>query len=464
MQAATRWRRRVRVRALERAVHPSQALGLFGPERRPVLLDSAGGAPARWSWLAFDPLESWTLAPPVGARFEELLRERLRALELELEGEPPGPFAGGLLAALAYDLGVSGEALDLPREPWGQPLLVGGLYTDFLVRDEASGASWLVLGEDAAADARAREASERRARELERALCGPAPAAAQGRPAVGTLGPLQRHTSVHEHARRVHAARAWIEAGEIYQANLAHRFTRAVRGTPAELYARLRTANRAPYMGALLWEGGALLSASPELLLESDGHEARTRPIKGTIARGRDPHADAEQARALLASAKDRAELAMIVDLERNDLGRVARAGGVSVHGFPSLESYASVHHLAADVRAQLRPEVDGCALLAALFPGGSISGAPKLRAMEAIAALEGEGRGFFCGALGWLDARGGALFNVLIRTLLWRPRPELGERAGEISFRVGGGITWSSRAPDEEAETLAKAASLALD
>ncbi len=454
------------MRALEQALHPAQALGLFAAERRPVLLDSAGGQPARWSWLAFDPLEAWAHSPPAGARYEELLRERLQALELQGGDEPPGPFAGGVLAALAYDLGVSGEALALPREPWGQPLLVGGLYTDFLVRDELRGASWLVLGEDPEADAHARAASAARALELERALCARAPANAHSaeRPAAGTCGPLQRHTSVQEHARRVHAARAWIEAGEIYQANLAHRFTRAVRGTPAQLYARLRAANRAPYMGALLWEGGALLSASPELLLESDGRSARTRPIKGTIARGRDSASDAEQARALLASAKDRAELAMIVDLERNDLGRVARAGGVSVRGFPSLETYASVHHLAADVCAQLRPEIDACALLAALFPGGSISGAPKLRALEAIAALEGEGRGFFCGALGWLDVRGGALFNVLIRSLLWRPRPEQGALAGEISFRVGGGITWSSRAPDEEAETLAKAASLALE
>jgi len=352
MQRTIRWERRARVRALERALHPAQALALFDARRRPVLLDSAGGSPARWSWLAFDPLESWAFDPPPGARFDELLRERLGALELRLEGELPGPFAGGVLGAVAYDLGVCGEDLVLPREPWGQPLLVGGLYTDFLVRDEARGASWLVLGEDPRADARARAASEERASELERVLCGDVPASAE-RPAAGTRGPLQRHTSVAEHARRVQAARAWIEAGEIYQANLAHRFTRAVRGAPAELYARLRAANRAPYMGAVLWEGGALLSASPELLLESDGREARTRPIKGTIARGLDPASDAEQARRLLASAKDRAELAMIVDLERNDLGRVCEPGSVRVEPFMEAVVHPTLVHLESTVRGR---------------------------------------------------------------------------------------------------------------
>jgi anthranilate/para-aminobenzoate synthase component I len=146
------------------------------------------------------------------------------------------------------------------------------------------------------------------------------------------------------------------------------------------------------------------------------------------------------------------------VDLERNDLGRAALPGRVWVERFPHLESYARVHHLMADVVAEVRPGLDACDLLAALFPGGSITGAPKLRAMERIAELEGEGRGFFCGSLGFVDTRGAAAFNILIRTLLWRPSRRPGE-AGELSFRVGGGITWSSDAAEEERETLDKAA-----
>jgi len=244
---------------------------------------------------------------------------------------------------------------------------------------------------------------------------------------------------------------------------VAHRLTRSVEGDPADLYLRLRAANPAPYMGYAAWEGAALLSSSPELLLqlEDEGgvRVARTRPIKGTAPRGATPEEDRARAAALCASEKDRAELAMIVDLERNDLGRVAEVGSVVVEPFPRLQSYAAVHHLVADVAARPRAGVDALDVLAALFPGGSVTGAPKLRAMEIIAALEGEGRGFFTGSLGLIDLRGRALFNILIRTLLWR---RVGPARGEASFRVGGGITWASDPEAEDQETLAKARALA--
>jgi len=256
--------------------------------------------------------------------------------------------------------------------------------------------------------------------------------------------------------------------GVIYQANLAHRITLQLRGDPLDVYLRLRRVNPAPYMAFLRWDPttstpgagcpqGALLSASPELLLEFDGARALTRPIKGTAPRGADPESDARAALALLGSEKDLAELAMIVDLERNDLGRCARPGGVRVEVFPRLETFATVHHLVADVAADVRPGVDAFDLLAALFPGGSITGAPKLASMDAIAELEGEGRGFFTGSLGFVDTRGHAAWNILIRTLVWRPR----SRDGEVSFHVGGGITWSSDAAAEERETMIKGAGL---
>lgn len=430
--------------------------------RAPALLDSAGGEPARFSILGFDPLPADPSAAPLGGAPAAFAW--LRALHASLEpagGDPvPGPFAGGFLGALAYDLGVAGEGLTLPAEPWGLPLVAGGLYVDYLVRDEARSRTWLVLGEEPG-DGRPSIGARRRG--IEELLAAEPPGPAGPRP----LGPLARCVPPAEHRRRVQAARELIAAGEIYQANLAHRLLRPVAGDPRALYLRLRRENRAPYMGYLdLGEAGALLSASPELLLEVDagprGLRARTRPIKGTAPRSPDPAEDRERARALLASPKDLAELGMIVDLERNDLGRVARAGSVRVEGFPSLRSYARVHHLVADVVAEPRPGADALDVLAALFPGGSVTGAPKLRSMEVIAELEGEGRGFFCGSLGCLDTRGRALWSVLIRTLLWRPRPDLGPGGGEVSFRVGGGITWSSEPAAEDAETLAKAASLA--
>jgi len=359
---------------------------------------------------------------------------------------------------LAYDLGVAGEGLALPAEPWGFPLIAGGLYTDFLFRDERRGATWLVLGDEPGDDRPPAEA--RRAALLLRLA---APLREPSDQDVRALGPLERCVTSAEHRSRIRRAQEEIAAGEIYQANVAHRLTRALEGDPVDLYLRLRAANPAPYMGYAAFDGGALLSSSPELLLQLEPEDgvrvARTRPIKGTAPRGATPEVDAARAAALCASQKDRAELTMIVDLERNDLGRVAEVGSVSVGTFPRLESYAAVHHLAADVSCRPRADIGALDVLASLFPGGSVTGAPKLRAMEVIAELEGEGRGFFTGSLGLLDLRGRALFNILIRTLLWRAT---GPGRGEASFRVGGGITWASDPDQEDAETLDKARAMA--
>ena len=437
------------------ALGPAEALSRLRDRRRPVLLDSAGGRPRRFSLLAFDPL------PPDPPASIPALRDYLGLLDPPPVRPPGSAFAGGFLGALAYDLGVAGErGMRLPPEPWAWPLVVGGLYVDFLRWDEETGEVRLVLG-DAPGDGRPPVAHRRD--ELLHALSRPHPAAADPVP----LGPLVRCTPPAEHRARIERARAEIAAGEIYQANLAHRFRRDMRGDPIDLYPRLRVCNPGPYGGFLRFDGGAILSASPELLLEygfdGEGPVARTRPIKGTVPRGVDADEDRRNVERLLASAKDHAELAMIVDLERNDLGRVARPGGVEVGEFPRLESYASVHHLVADVVGRPAAGCDAVDVLASLFPGGSITGAPKLRSMEVIAALEGEGRGFSYGSLGALDLAGRAWMNILIRSLLWRPLPAArGPGAGEVAYRVGGGITWGSEAAAEDAESLAKGQALA--
>ncbi len=481
-----------------------------------VALDSAGGEPRRFSWVAFDPLRGLELPCELGG-----LRAFTAELESSTSSSVPGPFQGGFLGALSYDLGAHGErairgaiggAIDAASDPWRSPRVVGGLYTDFLVRDESTGAMWLVLGESPGDD-RANVAERRR--EIESALAGADVAHVVAHEATRPAGPLVRHTTASEHRSRIERARELIAAGDFYQVNLAHRFTRAMQGDPVELYRRLRTVNPAPYMAYFAWDAdnasgagafrsGALLSASPELLFELDQGIARTRPIKGTAPRAATKRADDRAARALLASEKDKAELAMIVDLERNDLGRIARPGSVRVERMPHLESYANVHHLSADVVAELRAGVDAFDVLVSLFPGGSVTGAPKLASMHAIRALEGEGRGFFTGSAGFVDTRGSARFNILIRTLVWRPseapnapsvrrsdapiaafarRGEApiaepkrgGERSrsaharddaptsvhGEVSFHVGSGITWSSNAGDEDRETLAKGRAL---
>ena len=438
-----------RVSAIDGAPDVERWLRALHTRRDLCLLDSVGGAPRHWSLLAFDPLLE-APAPETAAQ----LGEFASSLQVLPGDDVPGPFHGGFLGALAYDLGVHGEELELPPDPWQLPRIVGGLYTDFIVIDHGADSAWLVLGED---PGDGRPALAERRRTIEALLTGPPPDLASA-----PAGPLVRHTAAAEHERRVEETREFIARGEIYQANLAQRFTRELSGHPLATYCALRRSNPSPYMGYLAWGAGpdgALLSASPELLLEVRGRRARTRPIKGTIARGADEAEDRANKAELCASEKDLAELAMIVDLERNDLGRIARAGSVRVREFPALESYAALHHLVADVECELRPQSTALDALLAVFPGGSITGAPKLRSMEVIAELEGEGRGFFTGALGFLDTRGDACFNILIRTLVWRPRSE---GQGEVSFHVGGGITWRSNAKAEEREARIKGAALA--
>ncbi|MDE0903964.1 MAG: anthranilate synthase component I family protein [Planctomycetota bacterium] len=439
---------RPRVRALDQALNGEQLLLALGGLRGVVLLDSAAGQPRHFSLIGFEPLEGISL-PRCLAELESYCASLVPA-----EGcEPvPGPFQGGFMGALAYDLGVTGEELDLPVEPGLRDPILGGLYTDFVVTDHQAGKSYLVLGEE---PGDGRPSVEERAARVATLMAEPRTPSTWE-----PLGPLVRHTPAPIHQERIRIAQAEIAAGEYYQANLAHRMTRTIGADPVNLYLALRRWNPAPYMGYLGSEHLSLLSSSPELLMECSAGKLRSRPIKGTLPRGRTPVEDRANAKELLASEKDRAELAMIVDLVRNDCSRVAQVGSVRVGPLPELESHASVLHLAADVSADLAEGRTAFDALAALFPGGSISGAPKLRSMEAIARLEGEGRGFFTGSLGFLDCAGNGLFNILIRTLVARPQGP--ESTQEVTFWVGGGITAASDPVAEERETRVKGARLA--
>ncbi|HIG87677.1 MAG TPA: anthranilate synthase component I family protein [Planctomycetes bacterium] len=443
---------RPRVFPLERVLDGGQLLSSLGQLPGAVLLDSAAGKPHNFTLMGFEPLTGVDLP----GCFEDLA-PFCASIVFEEGADPvPGPFQGGFIGALAYDLGVPGEELDLPREEGLRAPILGGLYTDFVVTDHSISKSFLILGHDPGDE---RPSVPERVAKVQELLAHPRiPTAPQ------PIGPLVRHTPAHIHEERIRIAQAEIAAGEYYQANLAHRLTRSMRADPIDLYLALRRWNPAPYMGYLGTETTTLLSSSPEMLLECSGGKLRSRPIKGTLPRGRTLAEDRIRAKELLASEKDRAELAMIVDLVRNDCSRVAEVGSVRVGPLPELESHASVLHLAADVSAQLAPGRTALDALRALFPGGSISGAPKLRSMEAIAALEGEGRGFFTGSLGFLDCAGNGLFNILIRSLVVRSKRVDGvlKSTQEVTFWVGGGITAASDPAAEERETRVKGARLA--
>jgi aminodeoxychorismate synthase component I len=254
---------------------------------------------------------------------------------------------------------------------------------------------------------------------------------------------------------RVARAQEYIAAGDIYQVNLAHCLSAPWRGEAFAFYEALRHYSPAPYAAFLDLGRGCVLSSSPESFLKMSGPAIRTRPIKGTRPRRAEATADEKSAYDLITSAKEIAELVMITDLERNDLGQVCEYGSVRVKEMLKLERYEQVFHLVSTVEGRLRPEVDHLAALRACFPGGSITGAPKKRAREIIAELEPESRGVYTGAIGWFGFNGESQFNVAIRTVVIAD--------GTAAFHVGAGIVADSVPEREWQETLDKAAGILL-
>jgi para-aminobenzoate synthetase component 1 len=273
---------------------------------------------------------------------------------------------------------------------------------------------------------------------------------------VSSPRPLSRWESSlprHRYERAVERAIDFIRAGDVFQVNLSQRLTAGWHGDPFALYGRLRETSPAPFMALVRLGGADIVSASPERFLAVRGDRIETRPIKGTRPRGRDPAADARLAAELEASAKDRAENVMIVDLARNDLGRVARYGSVAVDRLFGLESHPGVHHLVSTVSARLRPGLGPAEIVRATFPPGSVTGAPKVRALEIIDELEPVRRGPYCGAIGWMEPGGDLELSVAIRTFV--------AARERLHLHVGGAVTADSDPEGEWRETMHKAARL---
>jgi aminodeoxychorismate synthase component I len=270
------------------------------------------------------------------------------------------------------------------------------------------------------------------------------------------IGPFAAAAHRNRFLRGVERIQAWIAAGDLYQVNLSQTFAADITGGSLfGLYEALREASPAPMAAWLALDAKQILSSSPETFLKISGRGIETRPIKGTRPRCADPDDDRRAAYELQTSAKEIAELVMITDLLRNDLGQICEFGSVEVSEMLQLESLAQVHHLVSTVRGTLRPEIDAIAALAACFPGGSITGAPKKRAMEIIRELEQAPRGIYCGAIGWLGYNGESSLSIAIRTLV---------RSGRnLVYQVGAGIVADSDPDKEYEETLHKAAGIRL-
>ncbi len=264
---------------------------------------------------------------------------------------------------------------------------------------------------------------------------------------------LQSNLTKQQYLQAVRKAKNYIREGDIYQVNLSQRFQTKLLVPPHRLYQSLREINPAPFAAYLNFNGIKILSSSPERFLRVKGKEIQTRPIKGTRPRGKNKQEDKKLGKELLASEKDRAELIMIVDLERNDLGRVCRCGSVEVEELVKLETYPTVFHTVSTIRGILAAGKDRIDLLRATFPGGSITGAPKIRAMEIIDELEPNRRSVYTGSLGYFGFNGGMDLNIVIRTFL--------AKNNDLYFQVGGGIVADSDPEEEFQETLDKAKAL---
>jgi para-aminobenzoate synthetase component 1 len=414
-----------------------------------ALLESARpGRNARWSYLAADPV-AVIEHPGTGSNVFADPRRILRRLDQRSVGGPDvPPFIGGLVGYLSYDLGRRFERLpNVAVADQPLPLLRLALHDWVVAWDRRSGEAWLA-GRAADGDGRR---LRRRLEEVRERIVAPTPAAFGNAP-----DDLVFTSNLDRGAHRAGVAkiRDAIAGGEIYQANLARRLETPFSGDPWPLYRRLRAGDPALF-AAYLDLGGtprrAVLSASPEPFLSVDrlGYVA-SDPIKGTRPRGGTPEEDRRLASELLRSAKDRAENVMIVDVLRNDLGRVCVPGSIRVPRLCRLERTAAVQHLVSTVTGRLRSDRDAFDLLAASFPGGSITGAPKIRAMQLLEGLEPVRRGPYTGAIGWIGADGAIATSIVIRTFVAD-----GER---LTLHVGGGITWRSDPDAEWDETVAKA------
>jgi para-aminobenzoate synthetase component I len=421
------------------------ALALSGGARS-AILDSCGNLPpdARLLIVGFDPfatLDGSAAVDPLAALDQALA-------EGAMGRTPNGLPAGAAIGALAYDLGRRYEKLPATaRVDDPAPDAFLALYDRLLVHDYADGRSWIVsTGLPARGEARVRRARER-SEEARDALMR----ARRVRPLGGRAEAPASNFTRAAYVEAVRRIQEFIAAGDVYQVNLTQRFTAPLAGlAPEEIFRRLRLRNPASFSALVKTPDRTIVSTSPERFLKVDGVVAEMWPIKGTRPRGATPEEDGRLARELAASEKDRAENLMIVDLVRHDLGRVAKFGTVRVDELFGVRAYPTVLHLVSRVSAELREGTGACDVLRAAFPCGSITGAPKIRAMEIIEALEGVRRGVSMGAIGYASFDGSADWNVAIRTM------EVSR--GVARFNVGGGVVADSDPFQEYEESMWKA------
>jgi para-aminobenzoate synthetase component 1 len=421
-------------------------------------------------WKGSDPEDPKSARSDRGAALHApdslgMVAERLRRFwpAEPVAGLPP--FQGGAAGLFGYGLCHDLERLPRPRlDEFEVPELAIGIYDWVLAYDHAQGRAWIIsTGFPEIEPRRRRRRAEQGLTEVKRNLQAPAEDGPGGgvwtsrsrlpllaRQPVQFLPGLLSSFDRASYLEAVRRAVEYTHAGDCFQVNLAQRLVYPWQRPTVEIYRRLRERNAAPFAGYFDLGNFVIASASPERFLRVENSDVETRPIKGTRPRGLTPEEDLARVEDLRDSTKDRAENVMIVDLLRNDLGRVCRYGSVRVDAVCWVETYRYVHHLVSVVRGRLREGLGPIDLLRAVFPGGSVTGAPKIRAMEIIAELEPTARGAYCGSLGYIGFDGSMDTNILIRTFT--------AGGGWVQFPVGGGIVADSVPEREYEETWHKA------
>jgi para-aminobenzoate synthetase component 1 len=416
----------------------------------------------RWSFMGSDPFlvmrsrgDEITLIRNSGEEKRrgnpfDVLGELLAQYRLEYH-DPKIPFTGGAVGYLSYDLGRFIEKLPSNAvDDLQLPESYLGFYDAVVAFDHLENRVYVIsTGFPETENGKRQSRAERRLNELKDLvmLAPPPPDNVSVSPAEKLA--IKSNFSHENYLKAVATAREYICAGDIFQVNLSQRLETELKTPPYELYKRLRKINPAPFAVYFNFHGVQIVGASPERYLKVRGDRVETRPIKGTKPRGKTSETDKALGESLLASKKDRAENIMIVDLERNDIGRVCRYGSVKVTELAILETYPTVFHLTSTVIGQLREDKNIIDLLKATFPGGSITGAPKVRAMEIIDELEPTRRSVYCGSLGYIGFNGDIDLNIVIRTIIIKD--------GKAYFQVGGAIVYDSEPESEYIETLDK-------
>ena len=437
----------MRVHPLER-VPDLLALHAVAPQRYPYLLESvaqpanvAAATLARFDILFAFPADAIFVDDFAAVDFFSVVDTLPVAAPGALRDAPELPFTGGWFLFLSYEAAQFVEpSVGIDRREPRLPLAYAARVRTAIVRRRDTGDAFIVCENEVQADAVAQiRADLARTRPV------------RARPLAATVA----EESPEIYLRNIARVQDYIRAGDVFQVNLSRewRLTLHDRVQPFEVYDALRRANPAPFAGLAVFPQAAVVSSSPERLVELRRRVVRTRPIAGTHPRSEDPHEDAALSARLLAHPKERAEHVMLIDLERNDLGRISETGSVAVPELMTLESYRYVHHIVSEVRGHVRTGVGPGAVLRAVFPGGTITGCPKIRCMQILQELEHAPRGAYTGAMGYLNRDGSMELNILIRTLTHAGR--------EVRFRAGGGIVADSDPARELNETRAKARGL---